>query len=454
MDADHLPGQHESAARRGRRFRLAITLILGLLAAVLAIYLVATFSTRRLVLVQVEALRRAGQPVRSADLAPPPVADDQNAAVLYAQVASDADSIDTQLRQAFGRHDLNDAFAPPHRTLLHQILEQHDLTFQKLEQAGRQPGCRFSINWSQPDRLLPHYAWMRAIVRALGYRAREQAQTGQAEAAYRSLAASLQAARHLSREPTLIGQLLRYACSAISLRSLSLVIELTPPTPQQVRMLWPLLDGSDLPRGLSRALAGERAEVITIWATQPPAAVVAMIWGPSGPTKALGQVAATVGGPLYHLSMAHYLELMARAVKGAALPPQQAQPALAQVERDARAAPAYLPLAEILVPSFIRAREATDRAQSLLALARWALALSLYQQRHGRYPAQLSQAAALAPGPPGLDPVSGKLPIYRPRGKGYQLYCVGPDGQDNGGQAGQGWNAPDLVWPPPARYLR
>jgi hypothetical protein len=33
-----------------------------------------------------------------------------------------------------------------------------------------------------------------------------------------------------------------------------------------------------------------------------------------------------------------------------------------------------------------------------------------------------------------IDPFSGRPLIYRPDGEGYQLYSIGPDGKDDGGQ--------------------
>ena len=69
---------------------------------------------------------------------------------------------------------------------------------------------------------------------------------------------------------------------------------------------------------------------------------------------------------------------------------------------------------------------------ALLATARIAILLKLYQQGHGRYPDALEQLAATGQKLP-LDPYVGKPFHYRPQGDGFMVWSVGTDGVDNHG---------------------
>jgi hypothetical protein len=70
-----------------------------------------------------------------------------------------------------------------------------------------------------------------------------------------------------------------------------------------------------------------------------------------------------------------------------------------------------------------------------VALARTALALSLYRTENGQYPESL---AALVPGylpKVPTDPFDGAPIKYVLNDSGFVIYSIGPDGKDNGGQA-------------------
>jgi hypothetical protein len=71
--------------------------------------------------------------------------------------------------------------------------------------------------------------------------------------------------------------------------------------------------------------------------------------------------------------------------------------------------------------------------EAQLRLLRLELALQEYRQRHGRFPPTLAQLSPEVMEAMPLDPFTEKPLVYRPRGRGYVLYSVGPDGVDNGG---------------------
>jgi hypothetical protein len=85
-------------------------------------------------------------------------------------------------------------------------------------------------------------------------------------------------------------------------------------------------------------------------------------------------------------------------------------------------------------PSIHKVYQGAERAEQNMANLRVAFALACYRAEHGRYPAKLDALApkylAAVPG----DLFSGKSLIYRPSAKGYLLYSVGVNAQDDGGR--------------------
>jgi len=437
-----------------RWLRITVIVVVVLLTLLAFAYTATRYAAGSLVQARIQSLRQAGYPVQAADLMPAPVPASRNAAPLYLQASGSLATVERQYESLGGIFGSGPG-AQADLAAIHELLESNQPTFDLVRRASRLPDCQFDTDYRQGlDAQFPYYANMRTPVRALGYRALDQASHGDGPAAYDTLATSLRVARHLKNEPLLIGQLVHYACLAIVTRHLALVMDLTPPRPQDARKLWPLLDSSHLGPAYTRVIISERAFGITIW-QQPPAQLLAAAISLLTPFNVGSDrqrfwmaPLATIGQPLLDANLLHYLDLLERAVKASRLPGQQARQELARIERAANQAPGYLVMARIMPPPLVWAREATDRAAANLALARWALALSLYRQRTGHYPARLAQAAAGMPSPPELDPTSGREPIYRPLPNSYLLYCLGPNGQDDGGSTPSARSpyADDIPW--------
>lgn len=88
----------------------------------------------------------------------------------------------------------------------------------------------------------------------------------------------------------------------------------------------------------------------------------------------------------------------------------------------------YLSFLPFEMNDFLNALDLYDARKRLLLAA---LAICKYKLEHNRLPDSLSQLSL--PGELTTDPYNGKQIIYKPAGGDYLLYCVGPDGKDNGG---------------------
>src|SRR5262249_900936 len=88
----------------------------------------------------------------------------------------------------------------------------------------------------------------------------------------------------------------------------------------------------------------------------------------------------------------------------------------------------------LMIPATHKVQDACDRGEQQQRNLRLAVALAAYRAAPGRYPAKLDDLAPkyLAAVPDDL--FSAKALIYRPDAKGFLLYSVGVNGQDDGGQ--------------------
>ncbi|MCX6362455.1 MAG: hypothetical protein NT029_21900 [Armatimonadetes bacterium] len=105
--------------------------------------------------------------------------------------------------------------------------------------------------------------------------------------------------------------------------------------------------------------------------------------------------------------------------------------------------PSYQLLA-MIAPTLDIVSDRITTAMAMRALRTGLVRLARYQQRHGGFPPSLADAGRTA----SVDPFTGRPLIYRQRGAGFILYCVGPDRKDDGGDAKRpatGGMAPDIV---------
>jgi len=88
----------------------------------------------------------------------------------------------------------------------------------------------------------------------------------------------------------------------------------------------------------------------------------------------------------------------------------------------------------VLLPALERARDRRDLTLTRLALAQCGLALNVYHERTGQFPASLSKVERSVGWALPKDPFTGSDLVYQPRGNGYLLYSLGMNGRDDHGQ--------------------
>jgi len=106
------------------------------------------------------------------------------------------------------------------------------------------------------------------------------------------------------------------------------------------------------------------------------------------------------------------------------------------------------PMAQMLHLNYSRVLLKRDSAIARLDEFRIVLALKVYKQQHGAYPATLAKLQQTLSWQLPDDVFSGQPFRYQPKGEGFMLYSLGKDLDDDGGvrEEDRKYQAGDIVW--------
>jgi len=209
-------------------------------------------------------LASAGMPVKATDLAKPPIPDEENAALVYQEafrglsLSYEEEELVRHARR--GNSSLSD---PAATARAKEALGRNARALRLIRRASTMAGCRFPRDWSKGmETLFPEYGKLKLCSRLLAIDSLMSLKAGRADEALATCGTMLRVA-DAADEPTLIGQLVRYAIIGITSRSLGVVLEQGRPSEKECRSLADQIGGIELTPALITALQGERA--MGIW---------------------------------------------------------------------------------------------------------------------------------------------------------------------------------------------
>src|SRR6185369_10068415 len=222
---------------------------------------------------RVDALRKGGYPVTLAELDQwyPYLPDPQNAALIYTNAFA---SMLYTSSEGVGKNigdikppSRNETLTADDKTELTEMIASNAVAFRLLYSAGQLTNSRYPIDFSKGfAMLLPHLAKIKGAVQLLRYKGVLHVANGEREEAFRSLLVAIGASESLDAEPLLISQLVRYACYAIVVKHLEYMENTLPLSePELAGLQISFLDAERVPT-LERALAGELACDLGIFA--------------------------------------------------------------------------------------------------------------------------------------------------------------------------------------------
>ena len=384
---------------------------------------------------EIAKIRARGEPVTMKEVAPPPVPDEENAAVVFELAFAELDICQKRMTKKDRRlrtwyHGSLDPFEPA-RQRAETVLEFCAEPMRLAREALERPRCRFNLDYSQG--FLMRLGHVGKLTRLMGLFEREalvHAHSGRPEEAADSVVQMLRLARR-PEEPFLHPNIM---CSMLAVRALATLnrvdamAELSAET--RARLM------QQIPKGQwRRACMGAcKAERVTA------CDYFARLTGEDARNRSSHLRPQNLFVRLLRFrvlkNQARLLGFFAEALDAMRLPAWEAIPALEAFENRTEAVPdrkAMLPC--LLLPSPKTGFASFVDADALASAALMGQAAELFREQHGRYPDSLDEFVPgfLAELP--SDPFSGKPFVYRKRvdGKGFVVYSVGPNLKDDGG---------------------
>jgi hypothetical protein len=414
-----------SRPERGRLFHVWrwTKRVVGVLAVLAAVSLaLAPAITNHLVERERDRIRAAGEPLTCADLVQSLPTGTPNAADVYLQAfdALDRTEEEEELIGLWSAQEL----APEWIESMRAVVEKNEEYFALLEEAAGMETCVFPVEWERrADAEERHLGHLRTTVRMVTARALVLASDGNADEALESCALIPAAAQHLSDEPVMVGQLVRYAIISMGIRAVEQVLNRRDPSPEACRELYDRMAEVELSESLIYALRGERA--FTRECLFDTAREVA--------SEARGWAAYLIYAEL-NIDERLCLRAMDEQMEALQLPwPAAKREADAVLDRVSKLPASVYTLSTSMMPRFGLVAELCRLTGSRLDVCRIGLALRAYQAEHGRYPDYLDDLAQAGWAVP-ADSFTGEPYHYRLEGNGFIVWGVGRDLDDDGGK--------------------
>ncbi len=405
---------------------------------------------------ELKKISDAGEPLKMTDLAQPPVADAENAAVVYQQafdaiVLSDTDK--TLLANLMRTYEPMPARAIPQADL-DRMVKQNREALELLAEAVQRPQCRFNIRWEEGmDVEFPHLKHLRDCTRVKAAEIAWYAGRGDLTGALQGTADTLTMVRPALDTPTLIGVLVGYSMLSYSLGALECVLyEQLPPT-EACRALYSQLGEVELFDSLVDAVRGDRAMGNTgfdetfamIHEKRQESIEQVPLWVRKLPLAASGPFPLE---KLFEYDQVQYLRIMREQIAVLEMSYREADAVFVKNHRPIEEEiPKCCMMSAIMLPVFGGAFGKRDVITARVGLAQVALALKAYKNEQGEYPESLAELREVIDwGDLPEDPFSGGDFIYRREGQGFVIYSVGVNLKDDGGKAEEDWEEGDIVW--------
>jgi len=385
---------------------------------------------------ELQRIRAAGQPVTAREIAPPPVPDAENAALLYQKAfdaprlpVKDVDALDSLIRNAPGPE--RDRSVVPVRAVLARNKGVLELAYQ----AARRPRCRFPVKWEDgAAALFPHPSRLRDLSRLVAAQAVLCSLDGEAREALQWVWVGIAMGDALADEPAQLSQVYRYRLYAGALDALQASLGAGRVPSDLGKPIYDHLASVQIMGPLKRGLIGDRAGAVTTYQVAQSK--------PEYLGIKLNGAQKTILPPVWTVDAAEWLPLMGERIALVDEPYRAAKAQLApldaRAQKLAKDAGDADPVVAMVIFSSVggwatHLWQERDICQARIGLAEAALALKAYQAQHGAYPDSLKTLRSAVGWKIPQDPFSGRDFVYKRQGAGAVIYSIGPNLRDDRG---------------------
>lgn len=390
--------------------------------------------TERQIQAKLDAIRAAGDPASIADLAPQPVADDENAAAILKRLGPQLDAYskeyaklsDTPLIEDFDkRTDRGEPATPEQIAVIRELLDRYPDILAGIAAAADCDEYTSTADFTVDhqaflgDRLRGEIGKFRTAARYLRWHVEVLLSKGKQEQAVEESLQLMKLARLYDAEPLLVNYLVGVAVRGIAVNMLYDSLAAGPVSPELHAAVEKELALHDTPQRIIHALKTDRAYSASVVAEA--GAVPASI---QNRPFYFGIVAWPVKR-LYARSL-DYLDTQISLI-GKSWPHVNQQIGKAGAGKTS----GYGVLADLLFPALQAAYDAEARIVGTMRALRIFNALTEYREKNGREATGLDELSL--PAAATIDPFSGQPLKLKSTGDGWVVYSVMKNGVDDGG---------------------
>jgi len=395
---------------------------------------------------RLEALRAAGFPTSGAEWNAyyPSVPESENAALVitqaFAQMASYPDAR-SNLVASFKLPPGTQPLTPEQKELLAGQVELNRAAIQTARQGLLRPKSRYPIDLSPGfAALLPHLSYLKKLAQTISYEGVLAAGSNQPEEAIQSIGTVLQLSKTLENEPLLISALVRMSMDKMAELTLEHCLNAGQLNKENLAALDQALQGWEGTNKLFQAMIGERAAAIPLFQmnfAQFSSFIKAEdtdIRNVHGGPGAISVTLLMRASGLFDRDLRYYLMLMETNINLSKISPPD-NLVITNVWNDAmlEMKSRYLFMSAMLLPGLNIAYLRNAEAVANVRVSRVAVAIKKFRLLQNRLPLDLDELNGLISVELRIDPFNGQSLRYKQLKKGYIVYSVGRDGEDNGG---------------------
>lgn len=376
---------------------------------------------------QLAAIRDAGDPVRLADLARPPIPPEKNAATYLRRADADLSAIEKEV----ANRRPGDSMSAEDRKVVRAALAAYPKVLPLLEQAAACPDYDAELDYTLPAqeflaKALDVVQRPRAAARVLHYQATLLVAEGKRDEAVRTALQIFRLASHFDRNPLVVSYLVSIAVRAQGIRCVEQALQSGPVSKEVREALDAELAAHERMEGFSRAMKNERAYSIESFRHIVP-----------------GSDSWLVGRAFWNMQESACLEVYPTLIELAGTPH-----GYRDIEQSIDSQQSVL--ARLLFPALKAAYGAVTRVRAEIRSLRVLNALQAHQ------PAEIGETPRLSdlrlPAATTTDPFNDKPLHVNKTPQGWLVYSVGPNLQDDGGKIDDPTNGDVGVGPrPPAK---
>lgn len=416
--------------KKNWHYLLGIIVIIAIAYSALDIYATAQLNH------QLNLIRQKGEPLTSAETAPPKISDSQNAAIIYERAEK---ALKLKNKQQYISEGLN-------QKEKNTILSQNTAAIALIRQATEKPDCRFNVDWNHPFTLLiPEAVYMRQLANLLSWQASKEAGSGNTNSAFQDVKRIYIMAGHLSKDPFTISALVTSSIETTANDTLAKVLLHSSISESQARAFDASVPVINWQKAWHRSLLTERTYSLEVF--RSPSQVISIVGSNRSSFPKLSWWLWRTLPPLRKLDETYSLRIWQQVLEDAS----KSRPSFSMTSNDNIAkeimlTPWYAMATKISMPIGVLSQDRSNRSEVQRRQREIALALAIYLTKYHQYPTTLAPAEKLWKSTFPLDPYSNKPFRYKNDGKTFLLYSVGMNGKNDGGVNEQKQGKDDIIW--------